>query len=169
MSENTSSPEIQAMQKIEQLLEPLPDEVKFRVLKWANDRFMSKWKQSLVNPPGEEDTISTDIELADLFSKSMPRTQEDMVLVVAYWFQFVQNVKELEAQNINDELKNLGHPISNITRVLESLKGKKPARIMQTKKSGSSQQARKKYKVTLEGKRAVKEMVTYHHEEAIET
>jgi hypothetical protein len=169
MSDNQISPEIQAMQKIEQMLEPLPDEVKYRVLKWANDRFMRTGKQNIINPSDEGATISNSIELADLFSKSMPRTQEDMVLVVAYWFQFIKNEKDLDAQNINNELKNLGNPISNITRVLESLKAKKPARIMQTKKSGSSQQARKKYKVTLEGKRAVEEMVTYHHEEVAET
>jgi hypothetical protein len=97
-------------------------------------------------------------DLADFFAGISPKTQEDRALVVGYWMQFQQGETELDAQRINGELKNLGHPVANITSALEGLKARKPQLVMQTKKSGSAKQARKKYKLTLAGKKAVEEM-----------
>jgi DNA-binding PadR family transcriptional regulator len=67
---------------------------------------------------------------------------------------------ELEGFTLNKELKNLGHGVSNITSALDTLMSRKPALVIQTKKSGTSKQARKKYKLTLEGLRAVERMVS---------
>jgi len=47
-------------------------------------------------------------------------------------------------------LKHLGHGFGNITRAFENLKAMKPALIVQTRRDGSSPQARKKFKVTSE-------------------
>jgi len=56
-------------------------------------------------------------------------------------------------------LKNLGHPIANITSAFNNLKARKPATVMQLKKAGTTKQARKTYKLTLAGKSAVEAMV----------
>jgi DNA-binding PadR family transcriptional regulator len=69
-------------------------------------------------------------------------------------------VTDVEAQRVNTELKQLGHGVSNITRAFDALKSQKPALIMQTRKEGTSKQARKKYKVTTEGKKAVERMLS---------
>ena len=42
---------------------------------------------------------------------------------------------------------------------METLKAQSPALVMQLRKSGSSQQARKKYKLTAAGKKAVELLV----------
>jgi hypothetical protein len=52
---------------------------------------------------------------------------------------------------LNTELKNLGHAIPNITDALTSNIEKKPQRVIQLQKAGTSRQARKTYKVTHEG------------------
>jgi hypothetical protein len=65
----------------------------------------------------------------------------------------------VEAQAVNTRLKDLGHGVGNITRAFEALKDEKPALIVQTKKEGSTQQARKKFRVTAEGKKKVEGML----------
>ena len=52
-----------------------------------------------------------------------------------------------------------GAPIAHVTRALESLKGRKPQHVVQLRKSGSSRQARKRYKVTAAGKEFVRELI----------
>jgi hypothetical protein len=71
-------------------------------------------------------------------------------------------VVDFASQEINAALKNLGHPIGNITSAFDNLKARKPAPVMQLKKSGTSKQARKTYRLTLAGKSAVEAMVRQH-------
>ena len=52
-------------------------------------------------------------------------------------------------------LKNLGHGVGNITRAFDTLRASKPALTVQTRKEGSSKQARKKFRVTTEGHRRI--------------
>jgi DNA-binding PadR family transcriptional regulator len=56
-------------------------------------------------------------------------------------------------------MKHLGHGVKNITSALSSLMNEKPQRVVQLKKSGSTKQARKQYKVTEAGKNAVRRML----------
>ena len=56
-------------------------------------------------------------------------------------------------------MKDLGHGVGNITDALTALKEERPALILQLKKSGTSKQARKTYKLTQEGIRRVQGMM----------
>jgi hypothetical protein len=99
--------------------------------------------------------------VADAFSAAgPPESPSERALVVA---AFLQSTGELEAftgQWINTMLKDLGHGVSNITAVLESLIQRKPQWVIQLKKSGSSRQARKTYKVTAAGFQRVDELIS---------
>jgi Transcriptional regulator PadR-like family len=80
-------------------------------------------------------------------------------LVVGYWYQFVQGEAEFTGQTINSALKHLGYRAANITTAFDRLQAQRPALVVQVRKSGTSKQARKKYKLTNEGKRAVEQMI----------
>jgi hypothetical protein len=49
--------------------------------------------------------------------------------------------------------------VSNITEALDTLKNQKPALVLQLKKSGTTVQARKTYKVTNEGARRIRQLM----------
>lgn len=95
---------------------------------------------------------------AELFDAAGPTMEKDKALVAAYWMQVCENAPSFPAQPLNDLLKDLGHRIGNITEALTALKNERPALILQLKKSGSSRQARKIYKLTQEGARRVAAM-----------
>lgn len=96
---------------------------------------------------------------AELFDAANPQNQNEMALVAAYWLQEVQGAESFNATAASKELTNLGHKLPNITKNLTSLKALKPSLVLQLKKSGSSKQARKTYKVSHNGIRRVKEMI----------
>jgi hypothetical protein len=56
---------------------------------------------------------------------------------------------------LNRELKNLGHEVGNITRALQGNIDEKPALVLQLRKSGGTKQARKIYKLSVAGIKAV--------------
>lgn len=68
-------------------------------------------------------------------------------------------MEAFDSQSAHKELKHLGQQLPNITNALESLKNQKPALVLQLRKSGTSQQARKTYKLTVAGMRAVEKMI----------
>lgn len=163
--------ELDALRKVAEALSGLDDEAVQRVLTWAADRFGAK----LVTPKsaakvksdeadvetdtGAEDEAPTFEDVATFFSCAAPKTDADRALVVGYWVQYHVGAAEFEAFTINKELKNLGHGVGNITDALDRLKSRKPQLVIQTKKSGTSRQARKKYKLTNAGKLAVEAML----------
>lgn len=79
--------------------------------------------------------------------------------MVSYWFQFIKGDADIDSQSVNTELKHLGHGVGNITQAFAGLIARKPQLVIQTKKEGKTQQARKKYRVTQEGKKAVDAML----------
>ena len=91
--------------------------------------------------------------------KQTPRPSLNRALVTAYWFQCREGQEDIDAQKINSELKHLGYGVVNITRAFNTLKDQKPSLVMQTRKAGTTKQARKKYKVTAEGKKSVERML----------
>jgi hypothetical protein len=93
-----------------------------------------------------------------LFDLANPATDSDKLLVVAYWFQVVRGESELDSQSLNTELKHLGYPIGNITRAVSALSTTTPRLVMQIKKSGTTRQARKKFRLTVEGIKKVDAM-----------
>ncbi len=98
--------------------------------------------------------------LAELHDAAQPKSNADRALVAGYWLQVCQGSDSFDGYSANKELKNLGHGVSNITNAIDSLKGQKPASVLQLKKSGKSQQARKVYKVTVAGIKVVEAMIS---------
>lgn len=163
--------EIMAMTEVAKVLTPLSPESVRRVLSWAADTFRAQVNvrpQSVIasvsgNALSEEmpttgyaetTTISEEAtydEIGDLFAKAEPKIDAERALLVAYWFQTQGGQSDFDSASVNRELKHMGHGSSNITNALTSLMTRKPQLVIQTRKSGKSQQARKKYKLTNEG------------------
>lgn len=109
-----------------------------------------------VTPPSAGQSFST---LPDLYSKVSPASDSNRALVVGYWLQVMQGEQDLDAFQVNKELKHLGHGVSNITTALSSLIERKPQLVIQTRKSGNSKQARKLYRLTDAGIKAVERLI----------
>lgn len=112
--------------------------------------------------PGEYEDV------ASLYTDASPRTEPERALVVGYWFQVHQGMKDFDSQRVNAELKNMGHGVGNITEAFSRLIERKPQYVIQTRKSGTARQARKLYRVTNEGIKRVQAMIGGQHEEAAE-
>jgi hypothetical protein len=94
-----------------------------------------------------------------LYNAAKPETDSLKVLVVAYWVQMIMHDETWGSQAVNKMLKDLGRGCSNITTSLKALMDRKPNLVMQTRKDGSTKQARKLYKLTTEGIEEVKRMI----------
>jgi len=162
--------ELTAMTEIAKALQPLDTDAVRRVLIWAGDRFnagVSLGAPAVANDSNTNDADSSQnsdsqddfTDVADLFAAANPRNDPQKALLVAYWFQKLNGQPDFESAAVNKELKHLGHGVANITAALSSLMTRKPQLVIQTKKSGSSQQARKRYKLTNEGVKQVERMI----------
>jgi hypothetical protein len=165
--------EVDAMRRIGDALKGLDAEAQKRALRWANDRFgyvpggspSSLGANSADTDPrsatsflprdgaSEEENPS---DLGELYARVAPETEPDRALVVAYWIQQVRGDADFDAQSVNKELKHIGDGVGNITLAFTRLIAQKPQLVIQTKKQGTSRQARKRYKVTTAGIRWVK-------------
>jgi len=156
--------EIKAMGIVSAALEGLEGAARVRVLQWAFGHYGVVTEKGVAIPSGSPATERTGTKsgryesFADLFHAANPGTEKDKALVAAYWMQVCEVAASFQAQSLNDLLKNLGHGIGNITEALNQLKDERPSLILQLKKSGSSRQARKTYKLTLEGSKRVEFM-----------
>jgi len=155
------------MAAVASALAELESDAQSRVLRWAADRYgadIGKTQGGTARHRRHEDDDSDEItdeeitaedptfdHFADLFNACQPKTGEDKALVAAYWFQSVQGQATWQSARLQTELKNMGHAIPNITESLSLAIKRKPARVLQVAKSGSSKQARKTYKLTHEG------------------
>ena len=162
--------ELTAMTEIAKALQPLDSDAVRRVLMWAADRFNAAVtvnasdavEQGYTDSVGNNENNETqdDFEdVADIFAVTTPRNDPEKALLVAFWLQKINGQSDFDSATVNKELKHLGHGVSNITTALTSLMSRKPQLVIQTKKSGSSQQARKRYKLTNEGLKQVERMI----------
>lgn len=162
--------ELGAMKIIAEALDSLDGDTRERVLQWAANRFMPSLENARViglHSPVNNNLIGTSnsagsskqfADLPSLFEAANPSTEVEKALVVGYWCQEIEGSGDFGSQAINTELKHLGHAVSNITAAFTTLiKGKY---VLQIKKSGKSQQARKRYKLTLTGIKKIEEMLT---------
>ena len=160
------------MGKLADALAGLDADAIARVLRWAVDRYDVAVKDVASNghsgaasgagatPNGEQNgTTPTFSDLAELYDAAAPESEADKALVAGYWFQFCDGRADFGAQEVNTALKNLGHPIKNMTSAFDNLKARKPAPVLQLKKSGTTKQARKTYKLTVAGMNAVEMMI----------
>ena len=139
-----------------------------RVLQWAASAFLPEGAPSPMQAamPASQASASANTtmsepfsSLPDLYAAVSPSSDSARALVVGYWFQALQGEQDLDGFQINKELKHLGHGVTNITTALSSLIERKPQLVIQTRKSGNSKQARKRYRLTDAGVKAVERMV----------
>lgn len=161
--------EVEAMGKLAEALDNLEDEQQARVLRWAADRYSVGLGAKLGagggrGAPGGGMAGSVDPadfqDVGDLIAAAEPSTDEDRALVVAYWLQELgEKQPTFTGQQVNTHLKNLGHGTYDITDLIGKLVATSPQLVLQTKKSGSSRQARKSYKVTTAGIKRVQDLI----------
>jgi DNA-binding PadR family transcriptional regulator len=167
------SPEVKAMALVDDALKNLEAGEQERILRWAFARYcphliadskgLPKLKESAQGGEDDADGAGQGLDhetLAEFMSAANARTDVERALLVAHWLQERDGHGQLSAQAINKEMKHLGHGVKNITSALTSLINEKPQRVVQLKKSGTTKQARKLYKVTEAGKTSVKRMLT---------
>jgi hypothetical protein len=166
--------EFAAMHTIYKALEPLDDDARSRVVNYicarleitaapgrgGGDADAADGEMDEAALQGEKAKAPKFGSLAELFNAAgSPKPQSDKALVAGYWLQVCNGADSFDGFSANKELKQLGEGIGNITNAIEALKGQKPALALQLKKSGSSQQARKTYKLTVAGIQAVENMI----------
>jgi len=175
MSETTTDPkaEITAMSAVNDAIAGLDAAGAARVLQWAADaRGLGAVVRKAPTPPSSAGGESENggqpqqqfEELGDLDAAASPPTDADRALVGGYWYQYIQQKPDFTAYEVNVALNNLGHRLKNITSAFDTLKARKPSLVIQLKKSGTSKQSRKTYKLTLAGKQAVEAMIAPPHQ-----
>lgn len=154
--------EIDAMKRMSELMEKLDEGARTRSLDWLVSKYGMggpKSARAAATPNTQPTQNEPYASFAELFDAAQPVGDRDRALVAAYWAQVCAGAENFQSQTLNDELKNLGYGVSNITDALTRLKSDRPALILQLKKSGTAKQARKTYKMTQEGIRRVGAMV----------
>ena len=96
---------------------------------------------------------------ADLFKVAKPKRAHEKALVVAAFLTVKQGLKELKSSDIQKGLRDVDKGLQNITNVITRLQTNKPKLMVQTRKAGDTQQARKRFKVTQEGLDMVEAML----------
>lgn len=164
--------ELAAMKAVAEALSKLDDSAVRRVLRWANDAFSPKTLNSIdsktealgVQTNGVPTATAGELRpkfdtLADVYSAADPQQDSDKALIVGYWVQVCEAAGDFDGFNVNKKLKDLGYGVSNITSAFNALINRRPQLVIQTKKSGTSKQARKLYRLTTEGQRTVERMI----------
>lgn len=167
--------EFQAMQTVYTALSGLDEEARARVLSYVSSRLgIAAVAKPVAKAPERPELDGSDDpeldeeqeeapkfgSLAELFDAAHPKGASDKALVAGYWLQVCQGSDSFDGFSANKELKHLGEGLANVTSAIDTLKGQKPALALQLKKSGKSRQARKVYKITVAGIRAVEAMIS---------
>jgi hypothetical protein len=154
--------EVEAIVAVDRALSDVEEDAAVRVLRWATEKYGGQpVEEAPVEQAGPIASPAHQFdEIADLMAAAQPRSGVQRVLVAAYWFQVVNEHPNVTGQQVNDALRNLGHAMSNITDGFTSLIRRKPQLAIQVEKTGSSRQARKKYKLTTAGIGEVKQMLS---------
>lgn len=150
-------------------LDDLEPDVQTRVIGWAAQRYGVKVSGSkraagrvaLGVEDDEEEGAQPQLKhFTDALDAAPSATTEaDRALVGGYWFQVIQGKETFTSFEVNNELKNAGHGSKNITDAFTTLQQRKPAHVRQVAKAGRTRQARKTYKLTVAGIRAVETMM----------
>ena len=167
--------EFEVLQTVRDALMPLEQEARARIVTYivslfgidgqvkaaptrsARSDFGAEAEQEDVEEAtSQEPTFPT---FAELYAAANPGSNGEKALVAGYWLQECQEAGNFTGAAANKELTNLGHRVSNITTAINSMKSQNPMLILQLKKSGTSRQARKVYKVSYEGIKQIKEMI----------
>ena len=158
----TNDKELQAMGVVLETIEPLDAEARSRVLGWVVQKLnVSKTDVAAggMSFGAATDAVGGFDQFHILFDKCGPAADTDRALVGGYWFQVCRSQADFSGQEVNDELKQLGHPVGNITRAYDNLQAHKPVLARQVQKTGKNKQGRKRYKLTREGISRVEELL----------
>jgi hypothetical protein len=157
--------ELEAMAKVGGALTDLDEKAAARVIRWAADKFgvplIPEHSTDSHMPDKKANGSRVFADIASLFYDAHPATEAERVLVACYWLQSLNGSESVDAQEVNAQLKHLGHGASNITRAFSDLIDRKPHLVMQVFKSGAGKQARKKYKLTTAGVQKVEDMLEH--------
>lgn len=168
--------ELEAMGKVAEVLEGLDEKARSRVIAWVMGALSIEPHSGVTTvvkgfggapEPDVPSKRSTEFDtFAEQFHAASPQSEKEKALVAAFWSQQTSGSGSFGSQQINAELRDIGYKIANITDALTQLINEKPALVVQLKKSGSSRQARKTYKITDAGSRRVAEMLKRHPAES---
>src|ERR1700690_1105915 len=124
---NDALAEIDAMKALAEALSKLDAESAARVLRWAVERFKAT-NVVVAPPPAKPGAAAADDgavepngrqngyeDFAELYNAAGPSTESERALVCGYYMQFVLGQADFTGLDVNSELKNLGHGVSNIT------------------------------------------------------
>jgi hypothetical protein len=161
--------EIKAMTVLAEAFKELGLEPIERVLDWANKHYLKRAaptakqkKPGAASAAGDESATESDQERVDfptLLGSTRASSGVDRALLAGYYAQVVLGQGDFDSFSLNRELRNAGHASENITRDLNGLIAKTPQLVIQTRKQGTSKQARKLYRLTSAGLAAAKAMV----------
>jgi hypothetical protein len=163
--------ELKAMDSVYRVLKELEPSAQERVLNWVIGSLGIIFQTKASPAKSIMTEVRTDISsvcldefetISDLLAATSPKSDSEKVLVVGSFLQTKMGKRELASFEINSELKHMGHRVSNVTQAISSLMARKPQLMIQTRKDGKSQQARKSYKVTSEGLKVISQMLTPH-------
>ena len=167
-----STQELDAMRQVALSLDHLDNDARTRVIAWIAAKYgvrahvppghtsPVRTNDAGIAPAGTTDALLNEYgSLAEFFDAADPGVESEKALVVGLWMQRQNGADGFDAAAVNRELKHLGHGVANITAAFNNLMSRRPALAMQTAKGGKSQQARKKYKITRAGEKAVAEML----------
>jgi hypothetical protein len=153
-------PELHALTAISSLLADLSDDSQARIVHWLSSRYRIPGPTAISQSSSVSEFDAEFPDMATLFVAANPSTGSEKALIVAFWLQEHEHHDEWEGFAVNTELKHLGHGLKNITDALNALIEHRPQLAVQVRKSGKTKQARKRYKLTIEGIRKVRQMVS---------
>ena len=172
MANDPELEELEAMKGVFEILKGLKtEEAKIRVLNWNYTMLKRKNLEKPEDSIFEQQNLSfgTNIidfsqfeEISDMFGSisANVNTEAEKALMVASYLQIKEGKKELISRDISTILTDMGHKVSNITSAINSLMQRRPQWMIQTKKEGNLKQSQKKYKVTQEGIKEAKRILS---------
>ncbi len=146
-------------------LHPLPEEARARVLSWARSRYGGTtgaaipWAARVDEAGRHRLALDSFPALGELMGACSPDSDDRRALLAAAYISHRSEGGTFTGAQVNGALKHLGHRVDNITRALDALIAKRPAMVVQLRKSGTSRQARKLYKVTDAGLQEVQRLI----------
>ena len=172
-------PEIVAMNKVYNVFRNLDNGKRKRIIHWLIDRFglmgdkplhelthpiqkqtetkpMKKEKQEKAVKPLEKRGVKQYDTVLDLFSEAKIKKSTGKILLMAAYLQERHNFKEITTYDINFRLKRIKHGVTNISSLINGILKRKPQLLDEIKKEGQTKHARRKFRVTEEGLKVVK-------------
>lgn len=145
--------ELEAMARANAAIKDLIEEERIRVIQWLAAKYMGNYSpqhsstSNVLGPGTEADKRDTDTpegddsdgfdSFAEMLASSSSDTPVNRVLLSAYWVQVVEGADSFKTFELNKHLKDTGNFDRNIADKLRSLRGTKPAKIIQLAKANT--------------------------------